>query len=285
MVSMCHVAKAQTYHRLTNLPHVYIETKEGVAIASKTEYVYATMYYVDENDVVTTYENMQIRGRGNSTWELPKKPYRIKFSSKEKFLGTGYAKAKKWTLMANAGDKTMMRNAITSLMGDFLGLKNNPAHKFVDVTLNNSYIGTYHISDQVEVRPHRVNISEQDYPLTDESDITGGYLLEVDGFMDGNCFTTSTYQVPITIHYPDDEEISSSQNEYISKYMRDFEAVLSSSDFADADKGYRKWVDSTSLVNWFIATEVSGNIDGYWSTYFYKDQQDSLLYWGPPVGL
>ena len=118
MLLVCHAAKAQTYQRLTNLPHMYIETYKGVAIVSKTDYVYATMYYVDEDDVVTQYDSMQIRGRGNSTWTLSKKPYRIKFNKKEKFLGKGYAKAKKWTLMANAGDKTMIRNAITSLMGD-----------------------------------------------------------------------------------------------------------------------------------------------------------------------
>jgi len=278
---MALVASAQTYKRKTNLPHIYIETFNRQSINSKTVYIYATMHYVDENDVVTTYDSMQIRGRGNSTWNIAKKPYKIKFNQKEKFLGKGYAKAKKWTLIANAGDKTLMRNAITSLMGDFLGLKNNPAHKFVDVTLNGTYIGNYHISDQVEVRPHRVNITEQDYPLSDESDITGGYLLEVDGFYDGNYFTTSQYQVPVRIHYPDEEDISSSQNEYIRQYIKDFEGVLSGGDFADAEKGYRKWVDSTSLVNWFIATEVSGNIDGYFSTYFYKDKQDSLLYWGP----
>ena len=281
LACMCLPAHAQTHRRLTNLPHVYIETENHAAITSKENYIYATMYYVDEEDLVTTYESMQIRGRGNSTWTLPKKPYRIKFQEKEKFLGKGYAKAKKWTLLANAGDKTLMRNAITSLMGDFLGMKNNPAHKFVDLTLNGVYIGNYQISDQVEVRPHRVNIEEQDYPLADESDITGGYLLEVDGFKDGNCFTTSFYQVPIRIHYPDDEEIDDVQTSYIRRYIRDFERVLSSDDFDDAEKGYRKWVDATSLVNWFIATEVSGNVDGYFSTYFYKDRQDSLLYWGP----
>lgn len=274
--------QAQEYVRLTNLPHIYIETENHAAITSKTEYIYATMYYVDENDQVTTYESVQIRGRGNSTWSTPpKKPYKIKFAQKEKFLGTGYAKAKKWTLLANAADKTLMRNAITSLMGKFLGLRNNPAHKFVDVTLNGTFIGNYQISDQVEVRAHRVNIGEQDYPITEESDITGGYLLEVDGFRDGNVFTTSRYQVPIRIHYPDEDEIDPAQQEYISQYMRDFETVLSSNDFADEETGYRAWVDSTSLVNWYIATEVSGNVDGYFSTYFYKDQQDPKLYWGP----
>lgn len=275
--------KAQTVNvkRYTNLPAIYIETFNKVSITSKENYVYATMWYIDENDSITRYDSLQIRGRGNSTWGLRKKPYRLKFHSKEKFLGKGYAKAKSWTLLANAGDKTLIRNAVTSAMGEFMGMKFNPAYKFVDLNLNGAYLGNYQISDQVEVRPHRVNIIEQDYPLSGMSDITGGYLLEVDGFNDGNCFTTAKGQVPIRIHYPDEDEIDASQNTYIRDYMRDFETVLYGNDYLDANKGYRRWVDSTSLANWFIGTEVSANIDGYYSTYFYKNQQDSLLYWGP----
>lgn len=274
-------ALSETYVRQTNLPTVYINTYNNVAITSKTVYVYATMVYVDENDNITTYDSLQIRGRGNSTWGLNKKPYRIKFHEKEKFLGTGYAKAKSWTLLANAGDKTLMRNAVTSLMGEFTTLKFNPAAKFVDFVLNGVYMGNYQISDQVDVRPHRVKITEQDLPLLDTSDITGGYLLEVDGFKDGNCFTTFKYSVPVRIHYPDEDDIVASQNEYIRQFLSDFETVLASSDYTDAENGYRAWVDSMSLADWYICTELSANIDGFYSTYFYKEQGNPLLYWGP----
>ena len=275
-----HSVLAQSHTRLTNLPHIYVNTFGNVGIWSKTEYVYATMYYVDENDNVLQYDSLQIRGRGNSTWNMAKKPYRIKFHQKEKFLGKGYANAKNWTLLANAADKTMVRNAITSEMGEWLGLKFNPAHKFVDFTLNGTYQGTYQISDQVDVRPHRVNIIEQDYPLTSESDITGGYLLEVDGFHETPNFSTR-HGVYVTIHYPDDDEIVTSQINYIRNYVNEFESALFSSDFTDPELGYRAYVDSLSLINWFLATELCGNIDGYFSTYFYKNQQDSLLYFGP----
>lgn len=271
---------AQEYTRITNLPAIYIETDNRVGINSKEVYVNATLWYVDESNVVTRFDSVSIRGRGNSTWNLPKKPYRIKFNSKEKFLGKGYAKAKSWTLLANAADKTMIRNAVTSVMGEFLGLDFNPAHKFVDMTLNGTYIGTYQISDQVEVRAHRVDVEEQDYPLTDTSDISGGYLLEVDGFYDGNYFVTSS-GVPIRIHYPDEDEIEASQNRYIKDYVQSFETALFSSDFDDAEKGYRPYVDSVSLIDWYIATEVSANIDGFYSTYFYKHRSDPKLYWGP----
>ena len=267
--------------RYTNLPTVYIDTYDGAGIYSKTEYVLATMRYVDEQDQLTVYDSLQIRGRGNSTWNLAKKPYKLKFNQKEKLLGKGRAKAKKWTLLANAADKTLIRNAVTSALGERTSLKFNPAYKFVDLVLNGRFMGNYQISDQIDVRPHRVDIVEQDLPLGDDSDITGGYLLEVDGFKDGNCFTTSSYSVPIRIHYPEDEDIAAKQNTYVRNYMAQFERVLRSNAFDDPQEGYRAYVDSTSLIDWFLCTEISANLDGYYSTYFYKEQGDPRLYWGP----
>lgn len=272
---------AQEYKRLTNLPALYIFTENGAPITSKENYIKGSIYFVDENDEVTFYDDLNIRGRGNSTWNLRKKPYRLKFESKKEFLGEDYAKAKSWTLLANAADKTLMRNAVTSLVGEFLGLPFNPATKFVDVTLNGEYLGNYQISDQVEVRGKRVDVTEQDYPLPDGADITGGYLLEVDGWEDGNCFVTSQVAVPIRIHYPDEDEIVDRQNRYIIDYINNFERILMGENFDDPENGYRALVDSATLAAWYIATEVSANIDGFYSTYFYKEQGDPLLYWGP----
>lgn len=276
-----HTASAQTYSRKTNLPAMYINTFNNAAITSKEDYIYSTLRYVGEDDEVTQYDSVSIRGRGNSTWNLSKKPYRIKFLNKEKFLGKGYAKAKKWTLLANAADKTMMRNAVTSRMGELMGLDFNPAYRFVDLILNNTYLGTYQISDQVEVRKHRVDVEEQDYPLADTTDITGGYLLEVDGFFDGFYFETMSKSVPVRVHYPDEDEIALKQKVYIKDYVNAFETTLFSSSFDDTTNGYRALVDTTSLIDWYLATEISGNIDGFFSTYFYKHAQDPRLYWGP----
>ena len=275
----------ESHMRLTNLPHIYINTFTGSSITSKTNYVLARMWYVDEQNNVTFYDSLEIRGRGNSTWSLAKKPYRIKFHEKEKFLGQGYAKAKKWTLMANHGDKTLIRNALTRELGEFVGMDFNPAAKFVDLTLNDKYVGNYQISDQVEVRPHRVNITEQDYPLAEESNITGGYLLEADGFTDFQNGVTGFYtprqNSPIRIHYPDEDEIDNSQYKYIRNCVYELESRLFGSQFKEPEAGYRPLVDSVSLANWYIATEVSGNPDGFYSTYFYKEQDDDRFFWGP----
>ena len=202
---------SETHKRLTNLPHIYINTFSGQPVISKTEYVLAKMWYVDENDSVAMFDSLQIRGRGNSTWNMAKKPYRLKFNKKEKLLGKGYAKTKNWTLLANHGDKSLIRNALTRQLGEWMGLKFNPAAKFVDLTFNDEYVGNYQLSDHIDVRPHRVNITEQDEVISDTSNITGGYLLEVDGFydfQDGRTgFYSSQYNVPIRIHYPDDDDI------------------------------------------------------------------------------
>ena len=277
---------AETEHvRLTNLPHVYINTFTGKSITSKTSYVYAKMWMVSEEDSVAFYDSLEIRGRGNSTWNLAKKPYKLKFHQKEKLLGKGYAKTKKWTLLANHGDKTLIRNAVTSATGEWLGLKFNPAAKFVDLTLNGNYVGTYQLTDNIDVRPHRVNITEQDYPLTEESNITGGYLLEADGFHDFTNGVTGFYSarssVPLRIHYPDEDEIDNRQFTYIRDFINTFETRLFASSYQDEEEGYRPLLDSLSLANWYLATEVSGNIDGFYSLYFYKEMDDDHLYWGP----
>jgi hypothetical protein len=284
--------------RLTNLPHVYINTYDGKMPTSKNTELWAELYYVDEENIVTYYDSLEIRCRGNSTYSNAggKYAYRIKFASKQKLLGKGYAKAKKWTLLANQFDKTLIRNALTALIGERAGLKFNPAAKFVDLTLNGNYVGTYQLSDQVEVRAHRVKTNEQDYPLTEDSDISGGYLLESDGFKD---FHTAPYwdaeeqrnltpdgfyttrDIPIRIHYPEAEELDPSQADYIHTFIQQFENILMGSDFADPERGYRQYVDSTTLANWYLCTEMTANIDGFFSTYFYKHRKDDRLYWGP----
>ena len=280
-------AETDTEHvRLTNLPHVYINTFTGNSITSKNVMVYARMWYVDEKDSVAFYDSLQIRVRGNSTASLQKKPYKLKFNEKVKLLGKGYAKTKKWTLLANHGDKTLLRNALTSLMGERAGLKFNPAAKFVDLTVNKRYVGNYQISDQVDVRPHRVDIAEQDYPLTEKSNTTGGYLLEVDGFKDFDAnksgFYSNYWWTPIRVHYPDEDEIDYfSQLCYIRDFINDFEQRLFSANFSDPLSGYRPLVDSISLANWYVCTEISANVDGFFSTYFYKERDDNKLYWGP----
>lgn len=274
-------AVAQNYVQLTDMPAIYIETENSQPIVSKDDYVNATLRYVDETGV-KVYEDMEIRGRGNSTWNLEKKPYRIKFAEKEEFMGPDRAKAKSWTLLANFADKTLLRNAVAACIGDFAGQPFTAGAQFVDLVLNGTYLGSYQLSDQMEVRKKRVDIDEQDEVPAEDANITGGYFLEVDGFATFEpVYYRTNRNVMVTVKSPDEEVIVPRQLEYIRNHMQQFEDALFSEDFADPQKGYRPYVDSLTLASWYISTELTGNVDGFWSTYMYKKKDDPKFYWGP----
>ncbi len=159
--------------QLSDVATLYINTQDEAAVNSKSTFRYARMWEVMDGQV-TMYDSLQIRGRGNSTWGLAKKPYRLKFNEKVRLLGPDRAKAKNWVLMANHADKTLLRNAVASAIGTALGQPFTPGARFVDVVLNGKYIGSYQITDFVDIRKHRVDITEQDEVLLPDADITGG---------------------------------------------------------------------------------------------------------------
>lgn len=268
--------------QFTNLPALYIDTYDGKAVVSKTVYKYAKMWRIQDGQV-EFFDSLQIRGRGNSTWNWPpKKPYRIKFKDKEKFLGKGYANARNWTLMANACDKSLIRNAVASFIGKNLGNKFVPAAFFADVTLNGKFIGNYQISDHVDIRKHRINIVEQDQIPTEESDISGGYFMEIGSpATSQEVWFRTNRSVPVAVKSPDEDVIQSSQINYIRNFINNVEGHIFSDNYQDPDNGYRPLFDSLALVSWYLTVEYTANCDGLYSIYCYKNQADDHLYMGP----
>lgn len=275
------MASAKEYPQLTDLPTLYIDTEGYQPVTSKNDYVAATVRWVDA-DGTTVYDDGNIRGRGNGTWIWDKKAYRIKFEKKKKFLGDDRANAKSWTLLANYADKTLIRNGVAAEVGTLCGQPFTAAAVFVDFVLNGEYLGNYQVSDQIDIRKKRVNIVEQELPADENSDITGGYLMEVDGYYYDNPYWFQTDRnVKIAIKSPDDDVINKAQVNYIRNHIQKFENALFSEEFRDPERGYRQYVDSLTLASWYIASEFTGNPDCFWSTYIYKDQGDDKIYWGP----
>ncbi len=262
--------------RVSDRPHIYIYTRSGAAITSKKAWLGAEMYYIDEQDGMTHYEDLEIRARGNSTYSngsAYKMPYRIRFGEPVQFLGADRAKARNWTLMANAYDKTMMRNALTSELSDIVGLPFAPGAKFMDVSVNGVYQGTYQISDHMEAMEGRVEL-----PEGTGDDVS--YFLECDGYADHVVVRTAVKNVAVRIHSPKDN-LTTSQKNFVKSWMDDFENRLFGAQFKDPKRGYRAVVDSITLADWYILDEVSANVDGFWSQYFYKKAGDPRLYFGP----
>ena len=264
--------RAQSYTQRTDVPSVYIETENRRSITSKEQYINCTLIYVDGESMLR-YENTQIRGRGNSSWwNADKKSYRVKFANKERFLGEGFANAKSWTFLANHGDKTMIRNALTYDLGRFMGMKFCPAARFVDLYLNGDYRGTYQISDQVQVHKKRIEVSEEN-----------GWLLEVvnENSKEDPLITTTRYGIMYTIKNPKDEQLTLGKRIAVGQWLRSFEEAVASDQFMDPQRGWRAFVDENDLINWYVGAEITGNIDALYSIYMYKDGDDDKMHFGP----
>ena len=280
ILAICCNAIGQSNERLTNIPTLYIDTENDVEIDSKDDYVAATLTCISLDDSQNLSADIKIRGRGNSTWSMPKKPYRIKFSSKLHFLNLP-AKQDTWVLLANYADKTLMRNGVATELSTRIGFDFTPSTQFVDVVLNGDSIGTYIVTDQMEVKSDRIDVDKLDNAMTTLPDITGGFFLEADGFADGDVKTKTAHGMNIVLKYPDEDDVNESQKQYIFSYVQKFEDALFSSNFKDEKNGYRKYIDIPSFVNWYLSSEITGNPDCFWSTYFYKRRNDPLLRFGP----
>lgn len=267
---------------ISDLPAVYITTDAGQEINSTDLYTTANISFVPATGAATLYEAAKVRGRGNTLFTLAKKPYKIKLAAKAAFIPSG-AKGKKWNLMADHGDKTLLRNSVASFIATTAGQPFAPAAYFVDLNINGSYQGTYRLTDQIDIRKKRVNITEQPEILTPTTDITGGYLLEIDDTKDDveGSYITTNAGVQIAIKSPDEDVIVDSQKQYILNHINAFEAALLGSDWLDPDKGYRKYVDMASLVQWYITVEFAAEPNAFRSMYFYKEKADDKLYFGP----
>lgn len=276
----CNLAELQFYgikgegddshlYQLTNLPTVVINTENSQEITSKEEEITSTVYIIsgDGTELLCDQET-GVRGRGNASWNFPKKPYRLKFSSKTSPLGAP-AKAKKWTLINNYGDKTLMRNILAFETSRHVGLSYTPFCRPVDVILNGEYRGCYQLCDQIEAAEGRVEAKD-------------GYLVEIDAYANGEAsYFYSSKGTPVTIKHPDEEDITTAQKNFITDYFNTMESAVFSQNFTDVEEGYRKYLDIESFLRYFIVGEFAGNTDTYWSVYMYKDNNTGKLYSGP----
>jgi hypothetical protein len=125
----------QAQQQLTNLPTFYLTTQDRQTVSDKVNWVPGNIRIISSDNTENLNMPVTIRGRGNSTWNFAKKPYRIKLDSKQNLLNLP-AKEKNWVLLANHADKTLIRNAVAFKIGQLLGFEFTPSARFVDVYLN-----------------------------------------------------------------------------------------------------------------------------------------------------
>lgn len=248
---------------IPTIPKVYINTTGGAPILNREDYVTSTIkiedldkYYSSEVEFTST---AGIRGRGNSTWGLPKKPYRIKLDSKASLLGM--STDKDWALLANYLDKSLLRNLTAFEISRKAEMSWTPASISVDFYLNGIYQGVYTLTEHVKVSGERLDMTVVKSSDNSGEALTGGYLLELDFHYDEPYkFKTDRERLPIMFKDPD--EPTTEQFTYVQNFYNNAENVLYSENFKDPVEGYRKYLDVKSFINYFIVQEIAKNVDG-----------------------
>lgn len=161
-----HTGTYQASMYLSKLPVLYVDTENSQQITSKEDYINGSFRIqgnAEYNSTNTTlYDGaIEIRGRGNSTWQNPKKPYKIKLDKKTDIFGFG--QNKHWVLLANYTDESHMRNTLSYDLSGSMGMP-YMQNVHVDLILNGQYQGTYQFCEQVKIADGRVNIHNwEDY--------------------------------------------------------------------------------------------------------------------------
>ena len=276
-----------------SLAKVYITTPDGVAITSKTTWIGgANIRIVDEYGKEDLNASTSIRGRGNTTWSYPKKPYALKLDKKAAVLGM--PKHKRWVLLANWMDRTLLRNDIAFEIARRV-MEWAPRGRFVEVYLNGVHQGNYYLCEQIKVDENRVNVGklDEDSDFSDSETLTGGYILEFDEYGqydEPNFFWSKVVDTddgtPIAIKEPDEEVITSHTHPgflYIQDYIYKIEDLL------EADKVVlSRWneieelIDVTSYIDYWFIHELTSNLEPNQprSCYMYK-KRGGKLYAGP----
>lgn len=293
------------YVRLTktNMPIVFINVNGRMI--QREDRITARMKIIDNGEGqynygdTLAYPNQKVdyegyvalKYRGNSSFNnSDKKPYSFRpldkpleeGGEKQKVKIMGMGKDNDWALLAPFSDKSMIRDVLTFELGrpyfDFV-----PHAKFCEVVLDGTYYGVFIMSERVGKGKKRLNLND---PGEDDGDLTGDYLVEIDRDdepeyyqskyhpVDGNGNDITSNKITYQYSAPDYEdfaELPPGTREALHKQIDDMEASFRTDYYTDPERGYRKYIDETSFIDYMLSTEFSFNIDGYrLSTNLYK---------------
>ncbi|MBS1654959.1 MAG: CotH kinase family protein [Bacteroidetes bacterium] len=241
------------------------------------------------NNVTDPYNHYNgkigIEIRGESSQMFPMKSYSIELrdnsgNSKDKSL-FGLPKESDWVLYAPYNDKTLMHNFLAYTMSREMGHWAANC-RFVEMIIDGDYKGIYVFMEKLKRNSGRVNIPKMAATDISGDAVTGGYIISID--KDANAWY-STYKplssknnqmIQFSYVYPKVEDIVTEQANYIKFYVDSFEAALYRNDYQDKAKGWRRFADEKSFIDYLLVNEVSRNVDAYrLSAYLYKGRQSS----------
>jgi len=255
------------YYQPTNLPLFVIHSNNGLELENKDDIVFCNFCIINDNKIDVN-NGGTLKLKGIESLKYDKKPYNVVFENAQQPLNFT-SRSKRWALLGNYGDKTLIRNLlsfeISRIFNDFFTVECTP----VDLMINGKYKGLYHLCDKIEVSEYRVNIKK-----ISNSDLSGGYMIEADGFAYlGNLYFNSRKGIPVSIKYPDVDEITSEHKNYIREKFNELEMEIYNNNLTN--------IDITSFAKFFLIEELVGNAEAYWSSFLFKEKKNDKFYFGP----
>lgn len=247
---------------------VVTENGNGNELVKDDDYVNAEITLVEPDGGITS-DIGGFKVRGNSTAKAEKKPYKIKFDSKQNILEMG--SYKKWVLLANCFDPTMMRNHIAFDFARQLGFDYVPQDEYVELWLDGVYKGCYELIEPVEVKKGRVDIDlEGNEGLKD-------FLIEYEAEKDDMNWYFYRDEFRFAVKEP--EEPNEEQIEYMADLVVRAVDTVKAGNFDEI----QEIIDIDSFAKLYVLNEFCKNVDfGYSSVFFYYRADDGKFYAGPP---
>ena len=254
----------------TGLPVVNINTLDGSAVTEKEKKTPARLSITDETGKKTTI-TASVSGRGNATWTYPKKPYKINLEEKASLLNM--LPGKKWALLANYCDKTLLRTAVGFETARVVGMEYVPDSRFVELVLNGEYLGNYQLVETATSGRKRLGITSKGYMLecVHEDELDQG----------SERFYSEKLKQYLQFKYPDEDVLPI---ETIMDAQQDIEKLdeilYSSKETAfDETSGYQSVIDLDCWVKWFVAQNIIANTDT--NKFLYTKNRNGKLKIGP----
>ena len=245
-------------------------TYEVVAAGTKDDKYEGNTLSITSGGKTTKYTDVELKGRGNSTWAAPKKPFQIKFDSKTDLFGMGASK--KWVLLADFYDDSHLRNHLSMHFTHLLDMQYVNRGRHVDLYINGEYMGLYYLCHKTEIGKSIVNLKEDT-----------GVLIEMDNIHepDEDYYFISEYGKHTLML----KESAGDTDETNQAGINDFEAAFNRFEralYANDWEGVTAEIDLDSFAKYFLLFEYSINPDGLASSvYFYKDGPEDKIHAGP----
>lgn len=248
-------------------PAIHIDTEGSAPIVSKEEYLNC---YITVSNTAEGYAMEgalgQVRGRGNTSFQVDKCSYKIKFDERTDLFGMG--DARDWALISNHFDLSIVRNYIAyTVASKFETQRFASKNQFIDLYVNGEYRGVYLVCEQVEVQENRVNITEG------STEVDTGYLIELDSRAEDRGFYVFGKFHAIKTPNPNKGELSAEQTTYIFKYVSKAHSTILKKSWSEVCE----LVDVESFAEAYIIYELFKCVDvGFASFYMYKEAGGKL---------